>query len=65
VGLLVIDVEDRYALWQAHTMDAVYGDLLPGERCTRQRALAETLAAQPALPRRSMQYCRSGGHGIA
>ncbi len=48
-GVLVVDATQRYAFRHALTLDAVYGELLPGERAACHLALAQTLAAQPAL----------------
>jgi DNA-binding CsgD family transcriptional regulator/tetratricopeptide (TPR) repeat protein len=46
--LLAVEGGERYAFRHALALDAVYGDLLPGERAAHHQALAEALTALPA-----------------
>lgn len=48
-GLLVVDDAQQYTFRHALARDAVYTELLPGERAACHRALAEALAAEPLL----------------
>lgn len=49
--LLVVDATDRYAFRHALARDAVYDDLLPGERMRLHAAFADALDSDPALLR--------------
>jgi DNA-binding CsgD family transcriptional regulator/tetratricopeptide (TPR) repeat protein len=53
-NLLVVETDadtERYAFRHALVQEVVYEELLPGERRTLHRAIAEALAAGPAGPR--------------
>jgi len=48
-GVLMVDTGERYTFRHALTRDAVYAELLPGERSGWHRAIAEALVVTPTL----------------